>query len=181
MSKKLLNLLLIVATFAIYYLAISPLYKGTGGVWQPAQSIQSLSQLNKQYSETIAQAESLLSQADTLRAQYARITPEQREKMFVMVPDAIDKVRLLSEVTNIAASSGLPIADLSYMEGNVSGSRGMVGISFTVRTTYPKFKEFIDAFEKSMRLFSVQSVTFSAPIEGEITTYQVRLDTYYLK
>lgn len=183
MSKNLLNLLLIVATFALYYVAIGPLYTGAGGVWQPAQSVQSLRMLNNQYDETLAQADNLFTQAETLRGQYSRISNDQKDKMKVMVPDTIDKVRLLSEVHAIGVQSGLTLNELSYSEGQTLGTgRSAAGVSFAVKTTYPQFKALMDTFEKSLRLFSIQSVTFAAPEqEGSLVTYQVKLETYFIK
>lgn len=183
MSKNLLTLLLIMSTFAIYYLVINPLYKGVGGVWQPAESIQKLKTLNAQYDETLAQADDLYAQAETLRSQYTRISNDQKEKMSVMVPDSIDKVRLLSEVQNIINQSNLRADELAYSEGSsATPGRGVAGISFSVKTTYPRFKELMDNFEKSMRLFSIQSVNFSAADrETDPITFQVKLETYFLK
>lgn len=183
MSKNLLTLLLIVSTFAVYYLAIGPLYTGTGGVWQPAESVKALRTLNTQYDETLTQADNLFTQAETLRNQYARISDDQKDKMKVMVPDSIDRVRLLSEVSTIGILSGLPLSELSYSDGPVlSTGRGAVGISFSVKTNYQQFKALMDTFEKSMRLFSIQSVTFTSPEqEGSPVTYQVKLETYFIK
>lgn len=181
MSKNLLTLLLAVASFAVYYLAVGPIYNGTGGVWQPSASIQSLKVLNKQYDETLSQADTLLGQADQLRAQYMGLTEEQKSVMKIMVPDSIDKVRLLSEVSNVLLKSGFAPNDLSFADGVSSSSRGASAISFSVRTTYPKFKELMDDFEKSMRLFSVQSISFSSDKESDISTYQVKLETYFIK
>jgi hypothetical protein len=183
MSKNLLSLLLAVATFAVYYLLIGPLYKGSGGVWQPAENVKSLSALNDQYTETLSQADSLYSQAETLRQQYTRISNDQKDQMKIMVPDSIDKVRLLSEVSTLLLQSGFAPNDLAYTEAPATANpRGMAGISFTVKTNYPKFKELMDTFEKSMRLFSIQGVSFTAPQkEGDLTTYQVKLETYFIK
>jgi hypothetical protein len=183
MSKKLLNLLLIVATFAVYYLLIGPVYKGVGGVWQPGESVKSLQVLNAQYDETLMQADALFSQAETLRSQYSRISDAQKDMMKVMVPDSIDKVRLLSEVSGILLNSGFPSNDLAFSDGpSSSNSKGTAAVSFTVKATYPKFKELMDTFEKSMRLFSIQDVSFSvAGKEGELPSYQVKLETYFIK
>jgi hypothetical protein len=182
MSKSLLNLLLIVTIAAAYYLVINPLYTGSGGVWQPAQSVQSLRELDTQYDVTLAQADTLYSEAQTLQAQYANVSDDQKQKMSVMVPDSVDKIRLLDEVSGIAAQAGLTFENLAYSEGTVAPSGlGSAGISFTVKTTYPKFKELMDDFEKSLRLYSIQSVSFSAPgKEGDPTSYQVKLTTFYM-
>jgi hypothetical protein len=183
MSKNLLNLLLIVTVFAMYYLVINPLYNGTGGVWQPAESIQVLRTANVQYDETLAQADNLFNQAQTLRAQYANISPEQKARMELMVPSSVDKIRLLDEVEAIGEETGVALDNLSYSEGATGPSGlGSAGVSFIVKTNYPTFKELMDNFEKSLRLFSVQNVSFTAPAkEGDPITYQVKLTTYYLK
>lgn len=183
MSKNLLHLLLIISTFALYFVVIKPLYTGAGGVMQPEQSIQRLQLLNRQYDDTLSQADSLFSQAETLRAQYSKITDADKAKMAIMVPDSIDKVHLLSEVRSVGEDAGFALSDIMYTEvGNALDSKGVVSISFSVKTTYPRFKALMDNFEKSMRLFSVDSVSFSSPgKEGELTTYQVKLLTYYLK
>jgi hypothetical protein len=183
MSKNLLSLLLLVATFAVYYLLIGPLYKGTGGVWQPTESVQSLMALNTEYDQTLALADSLYSQATSLQAQYSKISVDDKAKMAIMVPESIDKVRLLSEVSNLVESTGLTASDIGVTDGNSAlPGRGVMNVSFTVKTNYPKFKELMDDVEKSMRLYSIQNVTFSAPAkEGDLTSYQVQLQTYYLK
>lgn len=184
MSKNLLNLLLIVTAFAVYYLAIGPLYSGTGGVWQPSNSISTLQAMNTQYDATLGQADGLYSQAQTLRAQYANVSLDAKAKMEIMVPNSIDKIRLLDEVDSIGKQTGLAFDSLAYSEGSSGGTvpLGTAGISFTVKTNYPKFKELMDNFEKSLRLFSIQSVSFAAAAkEGDLITYQVKLGTYYLK
>lgn len=183
MSKNLLNLLLIVSTFALYYLVINPLYNGVGGVWQPAMSIKSLQELNSGYTEALTQADSLYAQAETLQAQYSRVSNDQKSKMALMVPDQIDKVRLLSEVTNIINTSGLGVRELAYSDGPTNqAGKGVASVSFSVRATYPQFKALMENIEKSLRLFSIQSVAFAAPTrEGEGVSYQVKLDTYFMK
>ena len=50
------------------------------------------------------------------------------------------------------------------------------------RCFYENFKKLMDTFEKSMRLFSIQAVSFTAPEkDGDLTSYDVKLQTYYIK
>ncbi len=183
MSKNLLNVLLLISSFAVYYLLIHPVYSGTGGVWQPAESVTALQALSGQYDETLKQAETLTAQAETLKSQYMRISDEQKQKMEIMVPDSIDKIRLLSEADGMIKQSGLVPDALSYSEGSSNAAgRGSASLSFNIKATYPKFKELMDSIEKSMRLYSIQGVTFNAPgKEGDLTSFQVKLETYYIK
>ncbi len=183
MSPKLLNILLLVASFALYYLLIGPLWSGTGSVWSPGQGITELRNLEAQYRETVSQAADLFNKGKELRAQYESIDDMTKQKMGQMVPASIDAVRLLSEVGNIANRSGIAPTNLSYNEGVlVDKLRGTYDISFTVKTSYPKFKEFMRNYETSLRLFTLQSVSFSAPENpDDLISFQVKLRTYYLK
>lgn len=183
MSPKLLKLLLLVLTFTIYYLVISPLYTGKGALWQPEKSIGALRDLNAQYDQTLSQADDLYKQAEQLRREYAAIDETSKQKMLKMVPKSIDPVRLLSELNIIAAASGISLGGVSYSdtakEINLAGG---YQLSFTIKTSYQKFKEFMSNYENSLRLFTLHSVAFSAPEkETDLISFQVRLTTYYLK
>jgi hypothetical protein len=183
MSKTTLKLLLAVSTFAVYYLVISPIYSGVGVLWQPSQSVEALQSLNAQYSDALVQANTLRQQAESLKSDYTKVPEEQKAEMQVMVPDSVDKVRLLSEISGIISQSGLASKDLAVSDSVSSlDHTGAVAITFSVRTTYENFKALMDKFEKSLRLFSISSVSFSAPEkEGDLTQYTVRLETYYIK
>ncbi|MDB5260619.1 MAG: hypothetical protein JWN37_850 [Candidatus Nomurabacteria bacterium] len=182
MSPRLLNTLLIVGSFALYYVVISPLYSGGGTVWQPEQSITALKTSNEEYTKTVAQVNELYNEAETLKKQYNNIDADTKKKIETMVPAKIDPVRLLSEVDNIANTTGVPISDLSYSENPAVGGRGSYTVSFSTKTTYTKFKQLLDSYEKSMRLYNIESTSFSVSTEpGTSTNYQVKLSTYYLK
>lgn len=184
MSKNLLNILLAISSFAVYYLIINPLYTGVGSVWQPSQSVTSLRDLNTKYTEAIAQASALQIQADTLKTQYSGLSDESKQKMEVMVPDSIDPVRLINEVSNIGNQSGLFLGNLAYNTSPASNAnkQGSYVVSFSVTTTYPKFKELMHNIETSLRLFTIKSVAFTIPAkDNSLIDFQVKLETYYMK
>ena len=185
MSNNLRNTLLIVAAVALYYVIIQPLYTGAGSVWQPEQSVKSLRELSDQYTQAVAQAEGLYSQAEGFRRDYGAITPDTKQKLESMVPAAVDPVRLVSEVNSIANYSGVILDDINYTQdtGNANAGRGAYLINFSTETTYVKFKELMRNYETSLRLYNVESVMFSAPKDRDdtTTTFQVRLSTYYIK
>ena len=182
MSKNLLNLLLLVASFALYYVVLGPLWSGAGSVWQPSQGITTLKSLNVQYTDTISQAETLLSQAESLQKQYGNISEASKEKMALMVPNKVDPVRLLSEVSSIANQTGLTVGGLGYTELPEGNGKGGYLISFNVKTNYEKFKELMYNYETSLRLFTVKNVSFTVPEKDtSIITFQVKLETYYIK
>jgi Tfp pilus assembly protein PilO len=183
MSPKLFNLLLAASSFALYYVVIGPLYSGIGSVWQPEQGITQLEQTNIDYGNTLSQADSLVKQATTLRTQYNSIPETTKQNMKLMVPDSVDPVRLVSELTNLGIQTGIPIDTITYAPGqNTSDTYGSYRVSFTVKTSYPRFKELMHNIETSLRLLSVQNVTFTLPDKDtKLTSFQVALETYYMK
>ncbi|MFA6608436.1 MAG: type 4a pilus biogenesis protein PilO [Candidatus Paceibacterota bacterium] len=183
MSKNILKLLLAVGSFAIYYVFINPLYTGIGGVWQPTQSVKSLRDLNTQYTETLNQADVLYTQAQSLSSQYNSVSDDTKQKTKLMVPDSVDPIRLLNEVSNIAGQTGVALSDLNYISNPlVMGNYGIYSVSFSVTTTYSKFKELMHNYETSLRLFTIKNVTFNVSAkDSSLIDFQVKLETYYMK
>ena len=186
MSPRLINILLAVSSFALYYLVIGPIYSGVGTIWQPENGgIKALKASNVQYDQTIKEAQALSGQAAALNNQYVAINDTSKKTMLIMVPKAIDPVRLLSEMNVIASQSGVSLGSISYADmPTATKLAGAYDISFSVKTTYPKFKEFMRYYEKSMRLFTLQNVSFTAPTKSDssdLINFQVKLRTYYLK
>lgn len=184
MSPKLINILLIVSSVALYYLIISPLWSGVGSVWKPERGgVTTLKVQSSQYKEAMDRAESIFKQGEDLKAEYGLITEAEKQKMLIMVPVKIEKIHLLSEITNIANESGLALSNLSASEINsVDKLRGSYNISFGTKTTYGTFKKFMRNYENSLRLFTIDSVKFSIPDKDEdFIDFKVTLKTYYLK
>ena len=183
MSPKLLNILLILASFSLYYLVIGPIWTGGGPIWAPAQGISTLMSQDKQYKDTISSADNLSTQGEKLKSQYKAVSDETKQKLAIMVPQKIDKVRLLSEIDNIANQSGVALSNVSAIDiATIDKLKGSYNISFSVKTTYTKFKEFMRNYENSLRLFTLESVNFTAPEKiDDLTDFKVTLKTYYLK
>ncbi|HCC06507.1 TPA: hypothetical protein DEP94_04125 [Candidatus Nomurabacteria bacterium] len=184
MSPKLINILLIVSSAALYYLVIGPLWSGTGSVWTPSRGgVSNLKVQASQYKEAMDRADSIFKQGEDLKAEYELITEAEKQKMLLMVPMKIEKIHLLSEITHIADESGLALTNLSAIEINSSDKlRGSYNISFGTKTTYGTFKKFMRNYENSLRLFTIDSVKFSIPDKAEdFIDFKVTLKTYYLK
>lgn len=183
MSPKLLNILLALASFVLYYVLISPLWTGTGSVWSPEKGVQALRASESNYRDTVNQAQNLFTQGKQLQSQYEAIDEEAKAKMSVMIPQKIDQVGLLSEVDAIANKSGIALTNVTAVEGtSLDKDRGAYDVTFTVKTSYSKFKDFMRNYETSLRLFTLQSVSFVAPEKpDDLITFKVILRTYYLK
>lgn len=181
MSPKLLNSLLLMGSFVLYYLVIGPLYSGEDtGVWVPEKSVTSLQDAIAQYDGTIDKVDALVKNAATLGKDYnAIVASTTRSNMEIMVPNKIDEVRLLSEVTTLANTSGVATKDIAVKDKN--GAFPKYTISFAAKATYGQFKDFIKLYETSLRLYTLDSVSFKTVPGDDVMKFDVGLSTHYLK
>lgn len=136
MSRNLVTILLLVSSFAVYYLGISPMYSGEGSIWRPSNGLKQLIDLKKQYEETVNEAKQLSSKAQSLTSEYNNVSDDDKEILKVMIPNEIDPVRLLSEINGIANDAGVVFKDLSYSDksgqgDNMGGAKNMMQNSTT--------------------------------------------------
>lgn len=179
MSPKLFNLLLIIGSFVIYYFIISPLYSGEDtGIWAPENSISSLRQNVSKYNGALSKVDVILKEANTLHKDYEAIDDQVKKTMSVMVPTKVDEIRLLSEVSKIANESGIATKDITVKDK--SGAFPRYTVAMTVKATYLQFKDFIARYETSMRLFSIETVSFKQA-EDDMIKFDVMFSTHYLK
>lgn len=179
MSPRLFNTLLIISSIVLYAYVIKPLYyTGVEGIfWTPESSVQSLRDLNDKYQKTIDGVDGIIRDANKLKGQYETFDEESKNKMMIMVPPSVNEIKLLSELTNIANNAGFAVEDVSVKDKN-----GEYSIALTFRSTYLQFKQFVDLYEKNMRLLTIKSVSFSPSKDEEaLVKFDIEFSTYYLK
>ena len=183
MSKNLLNVLLIISSFAICYLVIIPLYSGASDLLPIKMGISDLSNKNSQYDQAIKQVNDATLKISQLQTGYMSFPNDVKQMMNIMVPDSIEPVRLMSEVNSIANKSGLMLQDVSASKDTSPSSYAdKYSVSFSVSTTYDLFKALMAKYETSLRLFNIDAVSFSAPQkDGDLINFQVKLSTFYIK
>lgn len=163
---------------------MAPLWNGNGSLWSPSGGgIKTLISKESQYAETSSKAEELFQKGEKLKSEYEAVDDATKQKMLLMVPLKIDKIRLLSEIDKIANDSGIALTNVSVNDSPLPDKlKGSYSVSFNVKTTYTKFKEFMINYENSLRLFTLDSINFSAPEKiDDAIDFKVTLKTYYLK
>lgn len=178
MSPKILNILLIISSVVLYYYVVDPLYSGADSTFFSGdKNIPKLIEKRNTYDKTIEAFPLILSQAATNQKQFEALQQDDIKTIMTMVPVSVDDIKLMSEITNIAAESGIPLDNMG-----IKDKIGEYTVSFTVLTTYTNFKKIIALFEKSMRLFTLQSVSFTpGKTEEDLVKYNVEFSTYYMK
>jgi len=140
--------------------------------------------------------------------QFERLIPKDIERVNLSLPDKMDLPDLLVLVDSLIAQAGLIGEDInisfpSVKEGKPAiflpqtagvitpkfikqeefSGRGEANINLSVIGSYESFKAFLEQLEKSLRIFDVQSVSFSTPQTAERIAgafrFGVSMKTYY--
>ncbi len=180
MSPKLLNILLIVSSYVLYFYIAVPIYTGAVSILlTPGENnIKSLIEKKEKYVLANESIETLITEAKSIQGKYDAFDQATKDKIMIMIPESIDNIKLLSELTRIANENGITLDSLSVKEKG----GGEYAVNLTMMATYSQFKEFITYYENSMRLLALQSVNFS-PSKNETDEYKFSVEflTYYLK
>jgi hypothetical protein len=189
MNRNITALILLVLAVGIYFTY-------TSGQIAVLKSIQAE---NSQYLSAIDNATKLIKLRGDVLDQYNAISDVDKARLNKLVPDNIDNVRLIIDISGIAARHGLTAAGIKTSADTnnisaastpspnapnpiISGSGGLstVTVTFNVTTTYTNFITFLQDLERSLRVLDVTSITLSASDNGTYT-YGVTLNTYWLK
>lgn len=160
MSPKLLNLLLVILPFVLYYGYIDPMYNGTPGLmWTFENTIPVLKAKNVQYENSIGQIDLIQRSADNLNKDYKAVDPKVIEKLNTLLPPSVDPVKLRNDIVSIASKSGVAVTGLT-VESDIRDPSAYK-ISFNIKARYSLFKSFMSSYEKSTRMFILTGMKIS--------------------
>ena len=165
---------------------VNPLYTGSSSfLFKEGSGLKDLIKKRNAYDKTIAELPKVIEQAEVAKKSYDNISEIDRKNILTMVPVSVNEIKLMSELTNIGVESGLPIDNMGIKDKGAdikNKNNGVYTVSFSLMTTYTNFKKIIPVWEKSMRLFTLESVSFSpGKTEEEEVKFNVGLSTYYMK
>lgn len=143
------------------------------------------------YNEALDNGQKLISVREKLVDKFNAFKDEDVERLKKTVPDAIDNVRLIIDLDDMAGQYGMELKNVRVLTpsgrsgkegalGSDSQKYGSVGLGFTVTGTYEVFRRFVADLEKSLRILDIVSVSFSS---NDRNTYDFSLEirTYWLK
>lgn len=145
------------------------------------------------YDETLAKTVEIREFRKNVQSKYNAIDERDFERLEKMLPTHIDNIRLILDINSVASARGMTIRDIridldqgvgddeNIDVSSSAGGYGSVGFRFTVVTTYPNFKDFLDDLALSLRVVDVHSIGIGA-IEEEDNFYRfdVGIRTYWL-
>lgn len=189
MHRYLTPLLVVVTSLAVYFLYIDNAY---------IQITQKLAteQVIEGY---LADAQQARTKLDKVIADYEAFPPNADARLRTLLPDTVDTVRLMVDVSAVAEKNGLalksPVASLGKMNPDEPTPYIAHSIKFTVVATYPVFRTFLGDLQSSLALRDFAGVSFKSPTKDikveekkiardpafDVYEYDVDLTTYSLR
>ncbi len=182
--KSYTPIIFIAVAIGIFFVVIDPQYK----------EVQELLEEKKANDALIVRANELRRQRQDLTNRYNSISGEQRDRLNRLLPETVDNVRLILDIDNIARRSGILLRGIS-VSGDINQSEeavsrvidrtgrnyGTIQLSFSFSANYSTMKRFMREMENSLRMVDIKEFSVTAPEEGDIYSYSLTLDTYWLR
>jgi hypothetical protein len=200
MSPKLLNILLVLTPTVLYFAYINPMYTGEPGlVFTPEKSIPVLKSESVLRTNALNQFALIESEVNKISKDYKSIDDETKAKVTMLLPDTLDSIKLRNEVVSIANNAGIALTGLKVtnsVKGFQSKEVGSYAVDFSAKGHYSTLKRLMETYEKSMRLFVLDSVIIQrakkkdkdvdpsladSGIDDETLTMIISYRVYYLK
>ncbi len=175
----------------------------TNGQYQALNSLQ-LKQVS--LNEALDNAKQYKILGSDLTTKYQSIDQTQVSRLKTLVPDSVETVRLIKDMSEIIAISGMTLKKVDYNPDQLTKKvdtqagtpvstnpidmlpYGSYVIRFTMTGTYQNFVTFLQAVERSLRILDVTNVAFGTPPDKtdgktppDVYEFSVTAQTYWLK
>jgi Tfp pilus assembly protein PilO len=187
---------LIISSIGIFFGYVDPNYKGGSFVDENVSTstnysgygVLSLKDELKKFEEISSNSNKIVNDRDLLIKKSNQITTSDKTKLNKFLPDSIDNIRLIIEISDMASARGLVAKNITINEAKKSNDAmnidnspyGTLNIKFSVNSTYENFLLFLGDLENNLRLFDVSDINFSASDTG-FYDFSIGLKTYWLK
>lgn len=182
--RNIIPIMLIIASLGAFFGYISPRY----------QVIKELESQKVSRDETLTKSRQLQTLRDDLLKRLNTFSGQNLTRLEKMLPDNIDNVRLIIDISALAAQRGVVVKNVKNLSAesiaesakketvtDKNSKYGSVVLDMTVTATYDNFIAFLRDLEKSLRLVDVVSLNFNATDVAGTYDFNIGLKTYWLK
>ena len=195
MTRILTTAILLIVSVVIFFVFTDPLITNPITVNSSGQiegGVLNLQKEKKTFKTALADARSLKNRINDLDSKLATISGTQISRLDDFLPDTMEEIQLIVDISRIASLSGMTIRDINIVtEGGKRSSKTDVdlanpelqslSLSFSTTGSYSQFKIFTENIAKSLRIMDIKSVSFSTDPASSVITYNVELTTYWIK
>lgn len=158
------------------------------------EKLKTLENVEKEYVIAQKSANDLRIKRELLVEKYKGIGLRDQDRLKLLLPDSVDNIRLLNDITKLAEGPafGMALSNISISSASGDDSEqgiiidnsntgyGTIRVSFGFIATYEDFKRFLRALELSLRIMDIKNITVRTS-EGALNSYTVVFDTYWLR
>lgn len=179
--RPIIPTIIIVASLGAVFGFVNPRY----------EEVKVLQAERAQYQEALNNAQQLQKVRDSLLSTYNALPKNDLEKLKKLLPDHVDNVRLIIDISDIARRYGLSLKSVKNVETNKQNPNGpeidlnqdlygSAALNFSVSSPYSNFIAFLKDLEQSLRVVDIESLEFDTK-EGSIYDFNLGIKTYWLK
>jgi len=192
MARTLFALLFLAGAGGIFFFYTKPAYDG----------VRSIQDEITQYDQALTKAGELQRLKQSLLSRFNAFNPADVDRLHKLLPDHVDNVRLVLDLDTLASQHDFALQNVVINAAGATGAQGgtdkpAIGLNrqvydsltlrFATSGTYPKFVEFMNALETSLRLVDVVALTMDGEATGvgaggePVYRFDITLRTYWLK
>jgi len=192
MMRTIISILCFLGAGAIFFMYTQPTY----------DFVRAENAKIAQYDEALSKASELQQLKQSLLSRYNTFDPAQIDRLQKLLPDHVDNVRLILDIDSLAGKHGMALQNVVVSQNASSqGSQSATAIigssqkaydsltiKFTTQGSYETFRQFLAAFESSLRIVDLVSLNIargSGGVQGNaavpLYTFNITLRTYWLK
>lgn len=181
MNSRSLPIIALALAIGIFFGYISPAWGGT---------ITNLRADIARADQALNSAAQFSSQQNQLASARDAIDPQDISRLETFLPDSVDNVGMILDLTALASRSGLQLSKIDVASNASGGSQGAnitnqgpvasVDMSLTALGSYAALQKFLVGIEKSARLLDVRELSIKGSETG-VYSYQMKLRLYWLR
>lgn len=176
--SNIISIILFIASLGLFFGYVNPTYTHS----------KNLSLERNQYDELLANSHQILSERDKLLARLNAMSQADISKLGKLLPDSVDSVSLIIELSSIASKFGMRVRNFSVAsEGDTealgisSSPYGIFTFSFSTTASYETFIAFLKSLEQNLRLIDVVAISFGSGGNNSVYDFNMTIKTYWLK
>ena len=184
--SRTLPVILILTAFGLYFTYISPTYTG---------KILPLKEEIRRSTSALAAADDFKAKEAQIAIERANISQEAITRLTSYLPDGVDNVQLVLDVSGLAGRSGVVLSNFTIKDNssatvsdttankpllsNTGNMTDSLDLSFTATGTYGAFRTFLYGIERSLRPLDITQLNLTDSKTG-VYTYDLTLRIYWL-
>jgi len=184
-------IILILSSLGVFFEYVDPNYRGQGtnntsdyssyGIIPLQTELTKFKDIANSSNKIVAERKSLVQKRNT-------ITDADQTKLEKLLPSNIDNIRLIIEISDIAAKRNLLIKNISVGDvkqntnsiGPNNSAYGTLAMSFVVNSSYNNFLNLLQDLESNLRIVDITDISFVATDSG-FYDFSVSFNTYWMK